>query len=47
MLSEANRDRWCLMRLHDFARGARAFELRPPLDAHVALTPTNFLASFS
>lgn len=40
------RDAWCLFRLHDFGRAPRAFEIRPPLDAHVELTPTSFQASF-
>ncbi|WP_245451248.1 DUF3883 domain-containing protein [Borborobacter arsenicus] len=40
------RTEWCLLRLWNFAREPRAFELRPPVDAHVALTPTSFRASF-
>lgn len=43
--AEANRDTWHLIRLYNFAREPRAFSIRPPLDAHVALTPTSFLAS--
>jgi hypothetical protein len=39
------RDNWCLVRLWNFAREPKAFEIRPPLDAHVTLTPTSFLAS--
>jgi hypothetical protein len=39
------RDHWCLVRLWNFAREPKAFEIRPPLDAHVTLTPTSFLAS--
>jgi Domain of unknown function (DUF3883) len=39
------RDHWCLVRLWDFARQPKASEIRPPLDAHVTLTPTSFLAS--
>jgi hypothetical protein len=42
---ERRRD-WCLVRLWNFARNPRAFELRPPLDAHVSLMPTSFQASF-
>lgn len=34
------------MRLYHFAREPKAFELRPPLDAHVSLTATSFQASF-
>ncbi len=37
---------WCLLRLWDFAREPRAFELRPPLDAHVSLIATSFEARF-
>lgn len=38
------RDCWHLIRLWNFAREPRAFAIRPPLEAHVALTPTSFLA---
>ena len=37
---------WCLLRLWNFARTPRAFELRPPLDAHVMLSATSYEASF-
>ena len=37
---------WCLLRLWNFAREPRAFELRPPLDAHVSLIATSFEARF-
>lgn len=37
---------WHLIRLWDFARAPKAFAIRPPLERHVALTPTNFIASF-
>lgn len=40
------RDDWYLFRLFEFARAPKAFELRPPLEAHVSLTATNFQASF-
>jgi hypothetical protein len=40
------REEWCLFRLWNFAREPKAFELRPPLDAHVSLTATSFQASF-
>jgi hypothetical protein len=33
---------WHLFRLYDFAREPAAFEPRPPLDAHVALTAMSF-----
>ena len=37
---------WCLLRLWNFIREPRAFELRPPLDAHVTLIATSFEARF-
>ena len=45
-VAQEKRDNWYLFRLYDFARTPRAFELRPPLDAHVELTATAFRASF-
>lgn len=45
-VAEENSDSWTLLRLWNFSRGPKAFELRPPLDAHVELTATNFQASF-
>ena len=39
-------DDWHLFRVYEFARAPKAFELRPPLDAHVSLTATSFRASF-
>lgn len=45
-VAEARRAEWCLVRLWDFAREPRAFELRPPLDMHVSLTATSFEAGF-
>lgn len=41
------RREWCLLRLWDFSREAKAFELRPPLDRHVTLIATTFQASFN
>lgn len=38
---------WCLLRLWDFSRQPRAFELRPPLGAHVSLVATAFQANFN
>jgi hypothetical protein len=43
--AEAHRDEWHLIRIWNFAREPRAFGIRPPLDAHVELTPTSFLAA--
>lgn len=40
------RSDWCLLRLWNFGRAPQAFELHPPLDAHVSLTATSFQASF-
>ncbi|MBN9672918.1 DUF3883 domain-containing protein [Roseibium aggregatum] len=45
-VADTRRDDWYLFRLFEFVRGPRAFELRPPLEAHVALTATSFQASF-
>jgi hypothetical protein len=44
-VAEENRDVWQLIRLWNFARVPQAYSIRPPLEAHVALTPTSFLAS--
>lgn len=44
-VADANRDTWHLVRLWNFAREPRAFSIRPPLDAHINLAPTSFLAS--
>jgi Domain of unknown function (DUF3883) len=45
-VAEERRSEWCLFRLWNFGREPKAFELRPPLDAHVTLTATTFQASF-
>lgn len=45
-VADERRDDWYLFRLYEFAREPKAFELRPPLDAHVSLTATSFQASF-
>jgi len=37
---------WRLVRVSDFRRTPKAFELVPPLDAHVSLEPTSFRARF-
>ena len=44
-VAEARRVDWRLVRLWNFAREPRAFELCPPLEAHVSLMATNFQAS--
>jgi hypothetical protein len=45
-VSRDRQDEWCLVRLWNFSRKPGAFEIRPPLDRHVALTPTNYRAEF-
>lgn len=45
-VSEERRSEWCLFRLWNFCREPRAFEIRPPLEAHVSLTATAFRADF-
>ena len=45
-VASERRDAWCLLRLYDFAKRPRAFEIRPPLERHVELTPTTFRAGF-
>ena len=35
---------WLLLRVWNFARAPRGFELRPPLEAHVSLMAINFQA---
>ena len=44
-VAEEKRDNWHLVRLWNFAKEPKAFSIRPPLEAHVSLTPTSFLAS--
>lgn len=45
-VAEERRSEWRLFRLWNFSRQPKAFELHPPLDAHVSLTATTFQASF-
>lgn len=45
-LADERRSEWCLLRLWNFSREPKAFELRPPLEAHVSLMATSFRASF-
>ena len=45
-VADQRRSQWCLFRLWDFSREPKAFELYPPLDAHVTLTATAFTAGF-
>lgn len=46
-VADERRDAWLLLRLWNFAREPKAFELRPPLEAHVSLVATSFQASFT
>lgn len=45
-VAEERRSEWCLFRLWNFSREPKAFELHPPIAAHVALAATSYLASF-
>ena len=45
-VADERRSEWCLFRLWNFSREPRAFELYPPLDVHVTLTATAFVADF-
>ena len=43
-VSKQRPDEWYLLRLWNFVREPRAFELRPPLEAHVSLIATSYEA---
>ena len=45
-VADERRADWSLVRLWNFAREPKAFELHPPLEAHLSLTATTFQASF-
>lgn len=45
-IAEKRRGDWRLVRLWNFSREPKAFELRPPLEAHVSLMATSFQANF-
>jgi hypothetical protein len=45
-VADERRSEWRLFRLWNFSREPKAFELYPPLDAHVTLTATTFVAGF-
>ncbi|MEY2758959.1 MAG: hypothetical protein RIR33_2737 [Pseudomonadota bacterium] len=45
-VANERRGEWRLLRLWDFSREPKAFELHPPLDAHVSLTAQTFQANF-
>jgi hypothetical protein len=44
-VADAHHHDWRLVRLWNFARAPKAFELHPPLDAHVSLMATSYQAS--
>jgi hypothetical protein len=46
-VAEAHHNDWWLVRLWNFSREPRAFELRPPLEEHVSLMTSSYQASFS
>lgn len=46
-VADERRSEWCLFRLWNFTREPKAFELYPPLDAHVTLTAVSFVAGFN
>jgi len=46
-VANARRHDWRLVRLWNFAREPKAFELQPPLEAHVSLIATSYEARFS
>lgn len=46
-MSRERPSEWRLFRLWNFSREAKAFEIRPPLEAHVSLTCTAFRADFT
>lgn len=43
--SEERPEAFALLRVYNFAERPSAFELRPPLNAHLALTPTSYRAT--
>lgn len=45
-VADERRADWSLVRLWNFTREPKAFELHPPLEAHLSLTATTFQASF-
>lgn len=45
-VAEERRSEWCLFRLYEFSTEPKAFELFPPLEAHVTLMATTYQASF-
>lgn len=45
-VAKERRSGWRLVRLWNFAREPKAFELRPPPEAHVSLMATSYQANF-
>ena len=46
LVAESRPGEWRMMRLWNFARGPRAFELHPPLERYVAFQATSYEARF-
>lgn len=46
-VSEARAAEYRIFRVYDFLRQPRAFEIAPPLEQHVVLSPTSYRAAFS
>ncbi|PCD02420.1 hypothetical protein COC42_13425 [Sphingomonas spermidinifaciens] len=46
VVAQERRKDWRLMRLWNFAREPKVFELQPPMEAHVSLIATSYQASF-
>ncbi len=44
-ISQSHHESWLVVRLWNFAREPRAFQLRPPLEMHVSLMATSFQAT--
>lgn len=45
-VADQNREHWSLLRVWNFSRQPKAFELRPPLQEHLSLTALSYQASF-
>lgn len=45
-VSREHPSEWCLFRLWNFSRKPTAFEIHPPLERHVSLMPTSYMARF-
>lgn len=45
-VADQNREHWSLLRVWNFSREPKVFELRPPLQEHLSLTALSYQASF-